>query len=97
MSPGDNIPFYLDEVQEDEDAPVDSNGRRIEEMSKEDGFQIQWLNNIYTRGKVLDTVTGAWKLRCTHINNRGVAHSWAEATCGRAPHSKMLATVAHQY
>eukprot|EP00965_Chrysotila_dentata_P235982 6201075-Pleurochrysis_carterae.AAC.1 len=93
MAPGDNIPFYLGEVQEDEDAPVDSNGRRLEEMSKDDKFQIQWLNNIDTRGKVLDAVTGAWKLRCTHMNNRGAAHPWTENSCCRSPHSRMLATV----
>ena len=70
-------------------ADVDHHGLRLDPSTPEDTFTISWLGVFNSAGKLENSVTGAWHLRCAHRSGRVAWHAWEEARCSCAPHARM--------
>eukprot|EP00965_Chrysotila_dentata_P077047 2544026-Pleurochrysis_carterae.AAC.1 len=61
---GEKLPFWLGMVEENEQAPIDHYGRRVNLVKKDDDFVINWMNVLNTRnGRVTNSVVGKWQQR----------------------------------
>eukprot|EP00965_Chrysotila_dentata_P107017 3535903-Pleurochrysis_carterae.AAC.1 len=75
---GERLPFWLAVVDEDEDAPVDSYGARINAIEPEDEFSVHWLSVFNSQGRLSNSVVGSWVPRCKHPDPRGRVHACNE-------------------
>ena len=65
----------------------------MEPPSGEDKFLVYWLGVFEANGKLSNSVTGCWKLRCAHFSGRIRPHAWTEEKCAHAPHTKLSDTI----
>ena len=93
VAPGEKLPFWVCKLIEDEDAELDQYGLRRVPSTDTDKFQIAWLGVFDAKHKITNSVTGIWRLRCAHSNNRVKVHPWSAEKCCAAPHSLMVDTI----
>ena len=72
---------------------ADHHGLRVEPATPADKLSIYWLGVFDSNGKITNSITGIWRLRCTHSTGRIRPHAWAETRCACAPHGKQLDTI----
>ena len=72
---------------------VDHHGLRVVPTAGEDEFRINWMGVFDGSGKITNSVTGIWRLRCAHSTARLRPHPWTEEKCSCEPHSKLADTI----
>ena len=58
-----------------------------------DELKINWLGVFDNKGKITNSVTGTWQLRCAHSTGRVNPHPWTVERCGCAPHALLSDTI----
>ena len=54
---------------------------------------MAWLGVFNTKGKLENSVTGAWSVRCAHSTGRSRPHPWTQAKCACEPHARLCDTI----